>query len=145
MFSYFFFLSNLKKTRISRLKWPISTRNYRTDVDYQGKEKEAEENAWTDIMWKTKGKLHSPSNHFFLIVLVARSGWPFMCVCNSCSVLLTLSFFLFIFNHADGRWQWWSNPYRLNQHESNEKSTKEKWMIRPTQAKKDRERNIKSN
>ncbi len=67
-------------------------------------------------------KLLSPSTHS-LIVLVARSGWPFVCASRAL-FLLTLSLFPFFFNHADGRWQWWSNPRRLNQHEPNEREKK---------------------
>jgi hypothetical protein len=46
-----------------------------------------------------KGKLHSPSTHFFLIVLVARSGWPFyVYATRALFFLLSLSRFFFLFS-----------------------------------------------
>jgi hypothetical protein len=42
-----------------------------------------------------KEKLHSPSTHFFLIVLVARSGWPFVCATRALFFLLSLSLSFF--------------------------------------------------
>jgi hypothetical protein len=87
-----------------------------------------------DIMTSMKEKLRSPSTHS-LIVLVARSGWPFVCATRALFPL-TLSFLFF--NHADGRWQWWSNPRRLNQHEPNDRE-KNGWFGQHKRRKIERE------
>ena len=63
-----------------------------------------------------------------LIVLVARSRWPFKFASRALFPLalfaLLFSCCLLLFWYANGRWKWWSNPHRLNQHEL--KETKEK-------------------
>jgi hypothetical protein len=64
--------------------------------------KKSEENTSTDIMTMMKEKLPSPSTHSF-IVLVARSGWPFVCATRALFLLaLSLRFFFPTTRMVDG-------------------------------------------